>query len=128
MLGGVVAALTAWGVVSATHRRQQRAALLTEARRAAIELFHLGGGYLSLLERAREDHSRPVPNTDGHDWLVAATGVENAMFSLPGDIGERISSDIGEARRTLETLNGTAQRETEAIDGNYVLYMPWSTI
>ncbi|WP_217241411.1 hypothetical protein [Streptomyces sp. AC555_RSS877] len=110
-----MAALTAWGVVSATHRHQQRAALLAEARRAAIELFHLAGGYLSMLERAREDQSGPVPNTEGHDWLVAATGVEIAMFSLPGDIGRRISNDIGEARRALETLNSAEHRETGAI-------------
>lgn len=96
-----------------THRRQQQAALLAEARRAAIELFHLAGGYLSTLERAREDHNQPVPNTEGRDWLVAATSVEVAMFSLPGSIGPRISHDIGEARRALEALNGGV-REAEA--------------
>ncbi|GGW83819.1 hypothetical protein GCM10010350_80780 [Streptomyces galilaeus] len=57
MLGGVVAALTAWAVVPATHRRQQQAALLAEARRAVTELFHLAGGYLGMLESARQDHS-----------------------------------------------------------------------
>jgi hypothetical protein len=114
-LGGVVAALTAWGVVSATHRRQQQAALLGEARQAAIRLFHLAGGYLGMLERARADPSLPVPDTDGHDWLVAATSVEIAMLSLPGDIGRRISHDIGEARRALETLNSDGQRETDAV-------------
>jgi hypothetical protein len=115
VLGGVVAALTAWAVVTASHRHQERAILLAGARRAAVEMFHLAGRYLTMLERAREDPSLPVPNTEGPDWLIAASSVEIAMFSLPGDIGSRISNDLGAARRALEMLNNSAQRETEAV-------------
>ncbi|MFJ2238369.1 hypothetical protein [Streptomyces sp. NPDC087859] len=93
-----MAALTAWAVVTATHRHQQRALLLTEARRAAVEMLQLAGRFLGMLERAREDRGLPVPNTEGSDWLVAASGVEIAMFSLPGDMGARISHDLGAAR------------------------------
>jgi hypothetical protein len=115
VLGGVVAALTAWAVVTATHRHHQRAILLAEARKAAVEMFQLAGRYLTTLERAREDPSLPVPNTEGPDWLVAAGSVEIAMFSLPGDIGSRISNDLGAARRALEILNNSAQRVTEDV-------------
>lgn len=89
--------------------------LLAEARKAAVEMFQLAGRYLTMLERAREDPSLPVPNTEGPDWLVAASSVEIAMFSMPGDIGSRISNDLGAARRALEILNTSAQRETEDV-------------
>jgi hypothetical protein len=115
VVGGIVAALTAWAVVAATHRHQQRALLLTEARRAAVEMLQLAGRFLSMLERARDDRGRPVPNTEGSDWLVAASSVEIAMFSLPGDIAARISHDLGAARRALEVLNAGAEPATEDI-------------
>lgn len=115
VIGGVVAALTAWAVVTATHKHQQRAFLLAEARRAAVEMLQLAGRFLSMLERARDDRGLPVPNTEGSDWLVAASSVEIAMFSLPGGIGSRISHDLGAARRALEVLNNGAQPETEDI-------------
>ncbi|MFF1330726.1 hypothetical protein ACFVYM_19795 [Streptomyces sp. NPDC058298] len=58
-----------------------------------------------MLERAREDRGLPVPNIEGSDWLVAASCMESAMFSLPGGIGAGTSHDLGAARRALEVLN-----------------------
>lgn len=106
VVGGVVAALTAWAVVTATHRHQQRALLLTEARRAAVEMLQLAGRFLGMLERAREDRGLPVPNTEGSDWLVAASSAEIAMFSLPGGKGARISHDLGAARSASWLMDG----------------------
>jgi hypothetical protein len=116
MVGGVVAALTAWGVVAATRRHERRAALRMEARRAAVQMFQMTCELHQALQRVLEDNDAPVPTADGREWLVNATGLEVAMFALDGDLGNQISQDLGNVRRALERLNLDTQSKIEAAE------------
>ena len=103
-VGGVVAALTAWGVVTVTHRHDQHTALRSEARGAAVRLFQLVGEYIQTLRRAVDDEHIPLPDTGSRDWLITATGAEIALYSFDQGLGANISQRIGEFRRALEVL------------------------
>ncbi len=55
IIGGMVAALTAWAVVTVTRRNERRSALEIEARRAAIDFFFVLSGVAGHLENALAD-------------------------------------------------------------------------
>ncbi|MFB9834189.1 hypothetical protein [Actinoallomurus acaciae] len=113
MVGGIVAALTAWAVVTATRRHDRHSTLRTEARLAAVRMFHLTGEFHQALQRATLDDHAPLPTADGRDWLVNATSLEIAMFTLDEDLGARISQDLGDVRRALEHLNAGTEPKAE---------------
>jgi hypothetical protein len=113
-VGGIVAALTAWAVVAATRRHDRHSALRAEARGAAVRMFHLTGELQQALERALVDDDAPLPTADGRDWLVNASSLEIAMFALDGDLGARISQDLGDLRRALERLNAGTEPRAES--------------
>ena len=117
VVGGVVAALTAWAVVMATHRYERRLALVMEARGAAVRMFQLVAEYSSALDLAAHDPDAVLPTAQTRDWLVTATSVEIAMFSLEGGVGALLSQDLGDLRRSLEALHAAEpQARAEAID------------
>ena len=124
-VGGVVAALTAWAVVTVTHRHEQHAALRSEAREEAVRLFQLTGSYLQLLRRAGRDEQGPLPSVDSRDWLIAATGAEIALFSLDQRLGSRFSVRIGALRRALEGLGAGELPRGDAIQAARILSMTW---
>ena len=111
-VGGMVAALTAWAVVSVTHRHEHRFALRSEVRTSAIGMFHLAGRIGADLEQARSDRSALLPSARSQEWLVTATSLEIAAFSFDEELGARFSDDIGTLRAALEALNAaTSSRE-----------------
>ena len=114
MVGGIVAALTSWAVVTATRRHDRHSALRSEARTAAVRMFHMTGEFQQALQRTVLDENAPLPTADGRDWLVDATSLEIAMFALDGDLGARISQDLGDLRRALERLNAGTEPRDEA--------------
>ncbi|KAB2350006.1 hypothetical protein [Actinomadura rudentiformis] len=114
VVGGLVAALTAWAVVSATRRHERHTALRAEARASAVRMYHLAGEMYGALCRLADGEAVPVPTTEGREWLVNATGLEIAMFALDGDLGARMSQDLGEARRALERLNVAPESRDES--------------
>jgi hypothetical protein len=115
VVGGIVTALTAWAVVAATRRHDRHSALHAEARAAAVRMFHMTGELHQALQRALVDDDAQLPNTDDRDWLVNATSLEIAMFAFDGTLGARISQDVGDLRRALESLNtGTEPRTVSA--------------
>lgn len=115
IVGGVVAALTAWAVVSATHRSERRLALVLEARRAAVAMYHLAGEYYQALRLvARSDGAEP-PTAEAREWWVHSSTLEIAMFSLKGAIGAQISQDLGDLRRALEAVNASRPSTPEAL-------------
>ena len=112
--GGAVAAVTAWAVVTVTHRHEHRFALRMEARKHAVEMFHMVGEFLLALEKAQSDAAVELPTTQSREWLVRATSLEIAMYSVEGSIGPSISQDIGDLRRAVDALapDGEARRDT----------------
>ncbi|HEU5353223.1 MAG TPA: hypothetical protein VFU65_02120 [Actinocrinis sp.] len=115
VVGGLVAALTAWAVVSATHRSEQRLALIVEARRAAVQMYLFAGECYRVLRRAARDPEVKPPTADTPEWWISASTVEIAMFSLEGAIGAQISQDLGDLRRSLEMLNAVGLRAPQAL-------------
>lgn len=113
VVGGIVAALTAWAVVAATRRHERHSAVRAEARAAAVRMFHMTGEIQQALQRALVDDA-PLPTANGRDWLVNATSLEIAMFALDGDLGTRISQDLGALRRALEHLNAGTKPSAES--------------
>ncbi|MFI6534785.1 hypothetical protein ACIBHY_20190 [Nonomuraea sp. NPDC050547] len=102
----MAAALTAWGVVVASRRHDQRTLLEVEARGAAIELFVMLGTLDIKLTQAL-DSGVPLGNvTNDREWIVNALKVEVAMFTLGRDVGRQFSREIGELRRALELAEG----------------------
>jgi hypothetical protein len=61
--------------------------------------------------------SPAVTTAHGSGWLVAASSVEIAMFSLPGGVGACISHHLGAVRRALEVLDAGARRPGRLADG-----------
>ena len=112
--GGAVAAVTAWAVVTVTHRHEHRFALRMEARKHAVEMFHMVGELRLALEKAHSDAAAELPTTQSREWLVRATSLEIAMYSVEGPIGPSISQDIGDLRRAVEALepDGEVRRAT----------------
>jgi len=106
--------VTAWAVVTVTHRHEHRFALRMEARKHAVEMFHMVGEFLLALEKAQSDAAAELPTTQSREWLVCATSLEIAMYSVEGPIGPSISQDIGDLRRAVEALapDGEARRVT----------------
>ena len=104
MIGGGVAALTAWAVVSVTRRNDRRAAIEAEARASAIQMLFTCGTIMGMLTRALEDGTDLPEITEGREWGVSAVTAEIAMFSLGQEIGRKISQDLGDARRALEIV------------------------
>ncbi|HTJ68175.1 MAG TPA: hypothetical protein VL551_11650 [Actinospica sp.] len=118
-VGGMVAAITAWAVVSVTHRHEHRFALRGEVRTSAIALFHLAGRIGAELEQARSDRDASLPSTGSQEWLVTATSVEIAAFSFDEALGARWSNSIGAVRAALESLNaGSAGQEQLIADAD----------
>lgn len=116
--GGIVAALTAWAVVAATRRHDRRSALQAEARAAAVRMYHMADELHQALQGSDDDIDALLPATDGRDWLVNATSLEIAMFSLDGEIGARFSQEIGDVRRALERLaifGSDTERRADAV-------------
>ena len=114
--GGAVAAVTAWAVVTVTHRHEHRFALRMEARKHAVEMFHLAGEFLMALEKAQSDTAAELPTTQSREWLVRATSLEIAMYSVEGPIGPSISQDIGDLRRAVDALMPDGEARSDAID------------
>jgi hypothetical protein len=114
VVGGIVAALTAWAVVTATRRHDRHRTLRAEARTAAVRMFHMTGEFQQALKRAVLDEDAPLPTADGRDWLVNATSLEIAMFALDGGLGAQISQDLGDLRRALERLSAGTEPKAEA--------------
>jgi hypothetical protein len=87
-----------------------------EARKHAVEMFHLVGEFLLALDKAESDAAAELPTTNSREWLVCATSLEIAMYSVDGPIGPSISQDIGDLRRAVEVLapDGEARRATIA--------------
>ena len=111
----MVAAITAWAVVSVTHRHEHRFALRGEVRTSAIAMFHLAGRIGAELERARSDRDAPLPSTGTQEWLVTATSVEIAAFSFDASLGARWSDSIGALRAALEALNAGSSEQEQLI-------------
>jgi len=104
VIGGGVAALTAWAVVSITRRNDRRAAIEKEARASAIQMLFTCMTIMEMLTRALE-HGTDLPEiTAGREWGVSALATEIAMFSLGQEIGRKISQDLGDARRAIEVI------------------------
>lgn len=114
-VGGMVAALTAWAVVTVTHRHEQRTALRSEARSAAVRLFQLVGEYVQVLRRAAKDGQTALPTSGSRDWLIAATGAEITMFSFDPQLGAKISGYIGEFRRALDALHAVGPAHSDVV-------------
>jgi Zn-dependent peptidase ImmA (M78 family) len=116
VIGGGVAALTAWAVVSITRRNDRRAAIEKEARASAIQMLFTCMTIMGMLTRALEDGTDLPEITEGREWGVSALATEIAMFSLGQEIGRKISQDLGDARRALEIVERAtpAAKLTEA--------------
>lgn len=106
VVGGVVAALTAWAVVSATRRHERRFAVEREARGAALNLFVMLGEIQTSLTRTATEGVTLPRTTDSRDWALTVLTAEVAMFSLGQEVGARFSQAIGDMRRALEPLEG----------------------
>jgi hypothetical protein len=106
VIGGLVAALTAWAVVSATRRHERRFAVEREARAAALRLFVLLGEIQSSLIRTAKEGTALPRITDSRDWALIVLTAEVAMFSLGRQTGARFSHAIGDLRRALEPIEG----------------------
>ncbi|MFG6192289.1 hypothetical protein [Nonomuraea sp. JJY05] len=106
VIGGIVAAITAWAVVMATRRYERQAALEIEARANAIDFFLLLADIDIQLTRAL-DHGTVLPHiTDSKDWTLNALKTEIAMFSISRETGNAFSQEIGDLRRALELAEG----------------------
>ncbi|WP_157255171.1 hypothetical protein [Nonomuraea typhae] len=106
IIGGVVAAITAWGVVVATRRHDRDTLLEIEARNAAIELFVMLAELDTKLTQAL-DNGVPLGNvTNSREWTVTVLKAEVAMFTLGRDPGRQFSQEVGDLRRALELAEG----------------------
>ncbi|GII04325.1 hypothetical protein [Planobispora takensis] len=106
VIGGIVAAVTAWAVVTATKRHDRRIALESEARGSGISLMLYLGAVSGHLDKALENGT-PVPViTTTPDWLTNVIRAEIAMFSLGREIGKEFSGGVGDLRRSLEIIEG----------------------
>ena len=90
VIGGGVAALTAWAVVSITRRNEKRSAIEAEARAAAIQMLFTCMTITGILTRALEESTELPEITKGREWGVSAVATEIAMFSLGQEIGDAI--------------------------------------
>lgn len=108
MIGGGVAALTAWAVVSITRRNDRRSAIEAEARTSAIQMLFTCMTIMGMLTRALEDSTDLPEITKGREWGVSALATEIAMFSFGQEIGRKISQDLGDVRRALELVERAA--------------------
>lgn len=116
VIGGVVAALTAWGVVIATRRHERRLDIEREARTAALNLlFELGGIWMKLTRAAKGGATLP-PITDGREWGLSVFAAEVAMFSLDQKAGSRFSQAIGDLRRALEIIEGVDNPDRASVE------------
>ncbi|WP_157254715.1 hypothetical protein [Nonomuraea typhae] len=106
IIGGVVAAVTAWGVVAATRRHDRRTLLEVEARNAAIELFVMLAEIDTKLTQALDNGVPLGIVTNSREWTVTVLKAEVAMFTLGRDPGRRFSQEIGDLRRALELAEG----------------------
>ncbi|MGH3801837.1 MAG: hypothetical protein ACRDTD_17230 [Pseudonocardiaceae bacterium] len=117
LIGGVVAALTAWGVVSATRRHDRRVAIEREARSAALNLFVLLGEIQTTLTRAANSGSVLPRTTQGKEWALTVLTAEVAMFSLDRETGACFSQAIGDLRRALEPIEAVANPDPGLLQG-----------
>ncbi|GAA5057586.1 hypothetical protein HNP84_000524 [Thermocatellispora tengchongensis] len=106
VIGGIVAAITAWAVVTATRRHERRAALEIEARTSAIEFFLLLADIDTQLTKALDNQATVPHITDSKEWTLKALKAEIAMFSLGQEVGNAFSQKIGDLRRALELAEG----------------------
>ncbi|MBB3726563.1 hypothetical protein [Nonomuraea dietziae] len=106
VIGGVVAALTAWAVVTATRRHERQAALEIEARTSAVDFFLLLADMDIQLTKALDSGVALPRMTEGRDWTVKALKAEIAMFSLGRKAGNAFSQKVGDLRRALELVEG----------------------
>jgi hypothetical protein len=106
VIGGIVAAITAWGVVVATRRHERRVALEIEARASAIEFFLLLADIDVQLTRSLDNGTALPHITDSKNWTVSALKAEIALFSLGRKVGNTFSQQIGDLRRALELAEG----------------------
>jgi hypothetical protein len=106
VIGGIVAALTAWAVVVATRRYERRVALEIEARTSAIEFFLLLADIDTQLTRAIDNRAALPHITESKEWTLSALKAEIAMFSLGQTTGNAFSSKLGDLRRALELAEG----------------------
>ncbi|WP_157548834.1 hypothetical protein [Nonomuraea candida] len=106
IIGGIVAAMTAWGVVVATRRHERRVALEIEARTSAIEFFVLLADIDTQLTRSLDNGTALPHITDSKNWTVNVLKAEIAMFSLGRETGNAFSRQIGDLRRALELAEG----------------------
>jgi hypothetical protein len=116
VIGGLVAALTAWGVVAATRRHERRLDIEREARTAALNLlFELGGIGMKLTQVAKDGATLPRI-TDSREWGLPVFAAEVAMFSLDQKAGSRFSQAIGDLRRALEIIEGVDKPERASVE------------
>lgn len=117
VIGGVVAALTAWAVVAAGRRHERRLALEFEARASAIELFVMLAAVDTSLRHLVENGTR-LPNvTESSQWAINVLRAEVAMYSLDRATGRNFSRAVGDLRRALELVedvDGPAQTLVES--------------
>lgn len=115
VIGGVVAALTAWAVVSATRRHDRRFAIEREARTAALNLFVLLGEIQTNLTRAAEEGVAVPRLTSSGEWGLNVLTAEVAIFSVDAKTGARFSQAIGDLRRAIEPIEGIANPDPALI-------------
>lgn len=115
VIGGIVAAMTAWAVVAATRRHERQAALEIEARTSAIEFFLLLADIDIRLTKALDDGAALPHITDGKEWTVNALKAEIALFSLGRKTGNAFSQEIGDLRRALELAEGDDPPKEELV-------------
>jgi hypothetical protein len=125
VVGGAVAALTAWAVVSATRRHERRIAMEKEARTAALNFFVMLGEIQSHLACAVRTRAVVPLITDTKDWALNALTVEVAMFSLDEVFGARISQDIGDLRRALEQVEDVDRPDPALVEQSVTA---WQTL
>jgi hypothetical protein len=117
VIGGVVAALTAWGVVAASRRHERRLDIEREARKAAFELlFQLGSIRMKLSRVGSHGTTLPPITTDKAEWGLPVFAAEVAMFSLDQRVGAAFSQAIGRLRRRLEAVEGIAEPSSAHVD------------
>jgi hypothetical protein len=115
IIGGLVAALTAWAVVAATRRHERRSALEIEARRAAIDFFFILTHVSGNLENALEQGKLIPMITEEPEWGIGAIRTEIAMFSVRHEIGSKFSQLVGNLRRSLEVIENHTDPDIKLI-------------
>ncbi|MCA2229036.1 hypothetical protein [Nonomuraea aurantiaca] len=115
VIGGVVAAVTAWAVVLASRRYERRAALEVEARTCAIDFFLLLADIDTQLTHAIDNGTVLAYITNSKPWISGALKAEIAMFSVDRDLGNRFSQLTGDLRRSLELAEGADPPKEELV-------------